>query len=103
MYLGVFRPTEYVFGYYYSMLRHVDAQENILTDIIVCSLVLTVPGVLRPTECVFGDYYGMPQQVDAQEKILTEIIVCSSVLTVPRGFSTGSERSWELFRCAPKR
>ena len=45
------------------MPRHIDAQEKILTEIIVCSSVLTVPEVFRPTEYVFGNYYGVPSQV----------------------------------------
>ena len=69
------------------MPRHVDAQEKILSQIIVCSSVLNVPGVFRYTEYVFEVYFGVPRQVDVQEKILSQIIVCYSVLTVFEGFS----------------
>ena len=42
--LGVFRPTESVFQDYFSVARHTDAQEMILSQIIVCCSVLTEPG-----------------------------------------------------------
>ena len=44
MYLGDFRPTESVFEDYFGVPRQVDAQEKILSQIIVCCSVLTVPG-----------------------------------------------------------
>ena len=61
------------------MPRYVDAQEKILSQIIVCSSVLNVPGVFRSTEYVFVVYFGVPRIVDAQEKILSQIIVYCSV------------------------
>ena len=44
MYLGVFQPADYVFGDYFGVPRYVDSQEKILTEIMVCSSVLTVLG-----------------------------------------------------------
>ena len=70
------------------MPRHADAQEKILTEIMVCSSGLNVPEGFGPNEFVFVVYFGVPRHVDAQEKILLQIIVCSSVLNVPGGFST---------------
>ena len=69
MYLGVFRPGEYVFGDYYALPRHVDSQEKILSRNIVCNSVLNVPGSLRPLEPVFEDYFGVPRHAYAQEII----------------------------------
>ena len=40
--LGVSRPVEYVFGDYFGVPGHVDAQE-ILSQIVVFSSVLNVP------------------------------------------------------------
>ena len=36
--------TEYVFRDCFDVSLHVDSQEKILTEIIVCNSVLTVPG-----------------------------------------------------------
>ena len=75
MNLGLFRPAEYVIGDCFGMPRHVDAQEKILLQEIVCSSVLNVPGGFRPAKIVFGDYFVVPRHVDAQETILSQIIV----------------------------
>ena len=40
---------------YLGVPRQVDAQEKILSQIIVCSSGLYVPGGFRPTEYVFVD------------------------------------------------
>ena len=82
----VFRSAEYVLGDYFGVLRHVEALEKILSQIIVCSSVMNIPGVFRPGEYVSGDYFRVPRHGDAQEMILSEIIVCSSVLNKPRVF-----------------
>ena len=44
MYQVVFKPAEYAFEDYFGAPRHVDAQETISSQIIVCNAVLTVPG-----------------------------------------------------------
>ena len=51
MYLGGLCPAEYVFGDYFAVPGHLDAQEKIESQIIDCSSVLNVSGeVFRPAE-----------------------------------------------------
>ena len=71
MYLGVLRPTEPVFVVYLGVPRHVDVQEKILTEIMVCISGLNVPEGFRPTEYVSVDYFDVPRHVDAEETILS--------------------------------
>ena len=71
MYLRIFRPAEYVFGDDFGVPRHDDAQQKILTEIIVCSSVLTIPRVFLPTDYVFGDCFGVSLDVGAQVTILS--------------------------------
>ena len=44
MYLGVSRLAEHVFEIYFGVPRHIDIQEAIFSQIIVCSVILAVPG-----------------------------------------------------------
>ena len=69
VYLGVFWPAESVFEDYISVPRHADAQEKILSPIIVCCSVLTLPWGFLPAEYIFGDYFGVPRHVNASETI----------------------------------
>ena len=54
--------------------RRAGAQEKILSQIIVCGSVFSVPGVFRPSEHVFEDYFGVPRHTETQKT--TQTIVC---------------------------
>ena len=56
MSLRVFRPAEYVFGDYFGVPQHVDAQVTISSKIIVCCSVFSVPWGFSSAEYVFGHY-----------------------------------------------
>ena len=96
---GIFRPAEYVFEDCFSVPRHV-AQETISSQIIACSVNLTVLGSFFDLlSTFFEEYFGVPRHTDVQETILSQTMVCSSVLTVPGGFSDPLRTFRGLFRC----
>ena len=103
MNLGVFRSAKYAFVDYFGILRHDDAQEKILSQILVFSSVLYVTGGFSIYRVRSWDYFGVSRHVDAQEKILSQILDCRLVLNVTEGFSTNWVCFCGLFRCASTR
>ena len=99
MNLGVFRPAKYVFVDYFGLLRHVDAQEKILSQILVCSSVLYVTGGFSIYRVRSWDYFGVPRHFDAQEKISSQNLLCSLAFNVPGVFDP-LNTLLGLFRCA---
>ena len=103
MNLGVIRPAKFVFGDYFGVPRHVDAQEKFCRKSKFVARFCMYLGVFRPAKFVYGDYFGVSRHVDAQETILSQNIVCNSVLNARGGFSSCWVRFCGLYRCATTR
>ena len=78
LHLRVYRPSEYVFEDYFGAPWHVDVQELISLQIIVCSAISTVPGGFFDS---LSTYFSA-RHADAPQTVSSQIIACSATLSV---------------------